>query len=154
MTIKKRIKLRRITALISCLLGTIIFGLYYLVSDSTLLFVGYGFIVLTGLVNIGVLIAILVKARKDNINRKRLLNDCGVMFLNIPVMLAYCSAAVILLGTMRITFIHKTVSQISDMNVVGYGDGHVDKLEVGQSKTVWIEITGDCSIDVNYLSNG
>ena len=38
--------------------------------------------------------------------------------------------------------------------IVGCGGGHIDKLEIGESKTVWVDITGDCSIDINYLSDG
>lgn len=30
----------------------------------------------------------------------------------------------------------------------------IEKLEVGESKTVWIKISGDCSVNINYLQNG
>ena len=33
-------------------------------------------------------------------------------------------------------------------------DLHIDKLEIGQSETVWVDITGDCSISIDYFSNG
>ena len=154
MTGEKYIKIGRITALLSFLIGTIIFGLYYLTSDFEFLFVGYGFIILTGLINIGVLIAILIKAGKDKSNRKRLLNTSGLMLLNIPIMIAYCWVVIILLGTMRITFTNETDTLLTDINIVGCGGGHIDKLEVGESKTVWVEITGDCSIYIDYLSDG
>lgn len=148
------IKLGLITALISFLLGTIIFGFYYLTSDSNLLFIGYGFIVLTGLVNIGILISIFIKAVLDKENRKRLLTTCGIMLLNIPVMILYVWIAMILIGTMRITFTNQTGTNITDINIVGCGGGHIDKLEIGESETVWVSITGDCSISIDYLSDG
>ena len=154
MTAEKHIKLGRGTALLSFILGTIIFGLYYLTSAFELLFIGYGFIALTGLINIGVFIAILIKAQKEKMNRKRLLNTSGLMLLNFPIMIAYCWVAIILLGTMRITFTNETNTTITDINIVGCGGGHIEKLKVGESKTVWVEITGDCSIYVDYLSNG
>ena len=75
MTTPRHIKLGRGTALISFLLGTAIFLLYFLTSSFELLFVGYGFIVLTGLINIGILISILLKASKDEENRKKTVND-------------------------------------------------------------------------------
>ncbi|MEY3200181.1 MAG: hypothetical protein RJA13_2139 [Bacteroidota bacterium] len=50
MTTERHIKLGRQTALISFLIGTCIFGLYVLTSSFQLLFVGYGFIALTGIV--------------------------------------------------------------------------------------------------------
>jgi heme/copper-type cytochrome/quinol oxidase subunit 2 len=154
MTTNRHIKLGRTTALISFLAGTIIFGLYYLTSAFELLFVGYGFIALIGLINIGVLIAILIKARKDNENRSRLLKTCGLMILNIPVMIAYCWVAIILLGTMRITFTNGTETELTDINIIGCGGGHIDKLKVGESETVWVSITGDCSIFIDYVSDG
>ena len=154
MTAEKHIKLARITALISFLLGTLIFGLYYLTSSFELLFLGYGFIVLTGPINLGVLIAVLSKARKDKSNRKKLLNTSRFMLLNIPVMFAYCWGVTILLETMRITFTNKTTTTLTDINIVGCGGEHINKLEVGESKTVWVEITGDCSIYIDYQSNG
>ncbi|SFU17424.1 hypothetical protein SAMN04489724_4647 [Algoriphagus locisalis] len=154
MTTDRHIKLGRTIALISFLAGTIIFGLYYLTSAFELLFVGYGFIALIGLINIGVLIAILVRAGADRENRSRLLKTCGLMTLNIPVMKAYCWVAIILLGTMRITFTNETGTKLTDINIIGCGGGHIEKLEVGESETVWVSITGDCSIDIDYLSNG
>lgn len=154
MTTERHIKLGRQTALISFLLGTGIFGLYFLTSMFELLFVGYGFIALTGIINLGILISVLVKANKDKDNRKKLLTTCGLMLLNIPVMLFYCWVAIILLDTMRITFTNSTQTTLTNINIVGCGGGHIDKLEVGESETFWVDITGDCSINIEYLSNG
>ena len=148
------IKLGRYTALISFLLGTVIFGLYFLTSSFQLLFVGYGFIALTGLINIGVFISILLAANKYKENRKKLLTTFGLLLLNIPVMFVYCWVAIILLNTMRITFTNSTTSTLTNINIVGCGGGHINQLEAGKSGTVWIKITGDCSINVDYLANG
>ena len=154
MTTERHIKLGRQTATISFLLGTGIFGLYFLTSSFELLFVGYGFIALTGIINIGILISILVKGIKEKDNRKKLFTTCGYMLLNIPVILFYCWVAIILLDTMRITFTNSTQTTLTNINIVGCGGGHIDKLEIGESETVWVDITGDCSISVDYLSNG
>jgi len=154
MTTERHIKLGRRTALISFLLGTAIFGLYFLTSSFGLLFLGYGFIALTGLINIGILISILVKATKDKDNRTKLFKTCGLMLLNIPVMLFYCWIVIILLNTMRINFTNATQKTLTNINIIGCGGGHIDKLESGESKTVWVDIIGDCSIGIEYLSNG
>jgi hypothetical protein len=154
MTTERHIKLGRQTALISFVLGTGIFGLYFLTSSFELLFLGYAFIALTGLINVGVLISILVKANKDKDNRTKLFTTCGLMLLNIPVMLFYCWVAIILLNTMRITFTNSTQTILTNINIVGCGGGHIDKLEIGESETVWVDIIGDCSINIDYLSNG
>ena len=154
MTTKRHIKLGRQTALISFLLGTGIFGLYFLTSSFEVLFIGYGFIALTALINVGVLISILVKAKNDKDNRIKLFTTCGLMLLNIPVMLFYCWVVIILLNTMRITFTNSTQTTLTNINIVGCGGEHIDKLESGESETVWIDITGDCSINIDYLSEG
>jgi hypothetical protein len=106
------------------------------------------------LINIGVLISTLVKASKDNDNRAKLFTTCALMLLNIPVLFFYCWAAIILLGTMRITFTNTTPTTLTNINIVGCGGGHIDKLESGESQTVWVDITGDCSIGIDYLSGG
>ena len=154
MSEEKHIRLGKITALISFVLGTTIFGLYFLTSSFKLLIIGYGFIALTGLLNLGILISILVKARKDKENRRKLLMTGGLMLLNIPVMLFYCWVAMILVDTMRITFRNSTPTTLTDIKITGCESKHIDKLESGESKTIWIEITGDCSINMEYLSNG
>jgi hypothetical protein len=153
MTTEQHIKLGRLTAVISFLLGTGIFGLYFLTSSFEVLSHVYGFIAFTSLVNIGILISILVKANNDKDNRKKLLTTCGLMLLNIPVMLLYFWITIILLNTMRITFTNSTGTTLTNINIVGCGGGHIDKLESGKSETVWVKITGDCSINIEYLLN-
>ena len=69
-------------------------------------------------------------------------------------MILYCWIAMILIGTMRITFTNQTGKKITDINIVGCGGGHIDNLEVGESEAIWVSITGDCSISVDYLSDG
>ncbi len=98
--------------------------------------------------------SIVFKAKEDKENRKKLITTCGVMLLNIPVMLFYCLVAITLLDTMRITFMNSTKAPLKNINIVGCGGGHIDKLEVGESKTVWISITGDCTINIDYIANG
>lgn len=154
MTTEKYIKLGRLTALISFLLGTVIFGLYYMTSSGLLLFGGYGFIILAGLFNLGLISIIFSKSTQDNDNRKKLRTTCGLMLLNIPVMILYLWFSLILLDTMRITFTNPTQVTLTDLNITGCETNHIDKLDAGQSKLVWVSIKSDCSIDVNYLLNG
>ena len=55
---------------------------------------------------------------------------------------------------MRITFTNDTNSTVTKINIVGCGGGYIDKLDVGESNTVWVDIEGDCSISIDYFSNG
>ncbi len=76
------------------------------------------------------------------------------MLINIPVMLLYCWATIILPGTMRISFPFNRQTVLTDINIVGCGGGHIDKLNISESKTVWVKITGDGSLYIDYLANG
>ena len=62
MTEEPNLKTAKLTAIISFFGGTFIFLFYYLSGADGLLFMGYGYILLVGMVNIGVLISLLVSA--------------------------------------------------------------------------------------------
>jgi len=108
MNTKVYIKLGLITALVSFIVGSFIWGLYFLTSAFALLFIGYGFIVIVGLINLIVLFIITVRAFRNHDNRRKLLLTSMLMLFNIPVMLFYCQKAITLLNTMRITFTNET----------------------------------------------
>ena len=150
----KQIKAGKITALVSFLIGTTIFGFYFWTSSSELLFIGYGFFLLAGFINLVILGTIIILLFKENTNKKRLFLTSGLMLLNIPVMLFYCSIAFVLLGTMRITFTNATDKILTDINIIGCEPKHIDKLEIGETKTVWVGITGDCTINIDYFVDG
>jgi hypothetical protein len=151
---ERPIRLGRLTAIISFLLGTFVFGLYYLTSSSELLLIGYAYIFVAGLVNSAVLVSILKQAKKDQTNRKKLLITSGIMLLNIPVMLFYCWMAIMLLDTMRITFTNPTQTEIADIKITGCATGYIDKLGAGARKKVWVDISGDCTITISYSLAG
>jgi len=154
MKTERHLKLARQTALLSFLLGTAIFGFYFFTSSFEVLSIVYGFITLAALLNSVVLISILVKAKRDKENRTTLFRTCALMLLNIPVLFFYCWAAIILLDTMRITFTNPTQTTLTNINIVGCGGAYIEELESGESETVWVAITGDCSISIDYLSGG
>lgn len=154
MTTERHIKLGRQAALISFLLGTVIFGLYFLTSSPQLLFIGYIFLAFVGLFNIALIILLLIKASKDSINRRELFKTCVLILVNVPITLLYLWFTIILLDTLRITFTNSTSNQLTKINIIGCDDQFIEKLEIGESKTIWIKISGDCSVNINYLQNG
>lgn len=154
MTPEKHIKTGRILAGLSFLLGTAIFLGYYFTSSDSLLFVGYGFILLAGFVNLSLLFAILMQAAKDETNKKELHKTAGLMSLNIPVMLVYCWIAASLLGAVRITLTNSTEGVLTDIKITGCEEKQIDKMEIGASQEIWINIKGDCSIEMDYSLNG
>ncbi|HWY38491.1 MAG TPA: hypothetical protein VNY73_08030 [Bacteroidia bacterium] len=76
------------------------------------------------------------------------------MLLNIPVTLLYCWGSIILLNTMRVTLVNSTSDELTDIKITGCETNYIDKLQLGESKTIWVKITGDCSINIDYLANG
>jgi len=154
MTSERLIKLGKKTALISFIIGTIIFGLYFLTSNWQLLFVGYGFIIIAGTLNIIILILLLLRANNDTENKKKLLKASGLILINIPILFIYVWLAMSLLDNMRITFTNVTEYTLTEINILGCENEYIEELEPNESKTIWVGITGDCSINVDYKVNG
>ena len=69
-------------------------------------------------------------------------------------MFLFIWVAMILIGNMRITFTNATQNKLTDINIVGCETEHISELEPNESKTVWVGITGDCSIWLEYSENG
>ena len=154
MTGEQYIKLGRKTATASFLIGSAIFGFYFLTSGFELLFVGYVYIALAGLINLVIFIAVLLKSTTDHVNKRTLLGTAGLMLLNIPVAIMYCWFAIILINTMRVTFVNATNSTLTNIGISGCSDDRIDELEPGESEIVWIHIPNDCSLRINYISAG
>ena len=152
MTTEQYIKNGMLTALISFVLGTVIFVAYYFTSSEMFIWLGYLFVILAGLYNLIIISKIVILAIKDVSNRRKLLKTIGVMLLNVPVAAAYIMGSLFLLETMRITFTNPSQTVLTDIHITGCETAYIDKLKAAESKTVWIDITGDCTIDMDYLS--
>lgn len=143
-------KLGVITAILSFLIGTIVFGCYFFTSDGLFMFLGYFFILLAGLVNIIVIILITVSYQ----NLKKALRVIMLMLLNIPISIFYVWFSLILSSTERITIVNLTDTDIIDVNVFGCEKEHIKKIEANSSTTVWISISGDCEVNISYNAGG
>ncbi|ASO05397.1 hypothetical protein [Arenibacter algicola] len=150
----KHVKLGNWTAFISFLMGTLIFGMYFLSSNSDLLFVGYVFITIAVIFNLIVLMILMLRSSSDPTNRKKLLKTVGMILCNIPIMLIFIWFALIVIGNMRITFTNATQNKLTDIKILGCETEHIPELEPNESITVWVGITGDCSISLEYFENG
>jgi hypothetical protein len=76
------------------------------------------------------------------------------MFLNIPVFLFYCWFTMTLLNTMRITFVNSSGTVLTEIEISGCDSAHITELQPGESQTVWISISSDCALNVDYLRDG
>lgn len=55
---------------------------------------------------------------------------------------------------MRITFVNETSSRLTDIKIFGCEEKRIDKLEPGEKKLVWVGITGDCSVNIEFNKDG
>jgi hypothetical protein len=83
----KSIQLGLVTTIVSFIIGSIIFGLYYFTSFAGILFLGYFFIVVAGLINIIVFAKMTSNAAKEK--DKKIFRVSALMLINIPIMLLY-----------------------------------------------------------------
>jgi DNA primase len=60
----------------------------------------------------------------------------------------------VLTGNMRITFTNDTEHRLTEINIAGCETESIAKLEPNESKTVWVRITRDCFIHVDYKESG
>jgi hypothetical protein len=142
------------TAIISFVVGTIIFVLHFFTSANILLLAGFIFIGVAALVNMILMFKISVRLTQDKTNIKQLNKVCKLMLVNIPVMLLYCWITIMLEDIARITFTNSTQTELTNIKIGGCEEKQIDKLEAGESTTVWIDVPGDCLIYINYLSRG
>lgn len=144
----------KLTALITFFIGTFIFLLFYFFSESPFLQVGYFYIIFASIINLIVIIYISIKVRNDASNKNSAYKSYAIMFLNIPSALLYCCFTIIILNTMRITFNNTTSSDVTNIIIDGCDKKIINRLDKGESKTVWIDINNDCSVQIQYLLNG
>ncbi len=154
MEIKKLIKTARTIAILSLLIGTAIFVIYYLTSADLILFLGYVFVVVVAVINSVFLILIFIKYSKQEHYKTSLIITAGIILLNIPVLIFYSWITLLLMNTMRIKFINSTEQTITELKITGCQNKKIKELEVGASETIWISVRKDCSIKINYLLNG
>lgn len=141
-------------AFLSFLIGTIFFLMFYYNGLTKMTSFFYFFIISAGIINLGLLIILIIKSVLDKNNRKDYLRTSGIMILNIPIVILYCYFVIVLLDTMRIEFINETGKPISEIKIMGCEPKTIDELGLNEEETVWIGITGDCSINIEYTIDG
>ncbi|MTI38932.1 hypothetical protein [Fulvivirga lutimaris] len=141
-------------AILSFLIGTGFMATYYFNDSGELIFYGYFFVIAAVIVNLMVFIILLIKSTLNNSNRSKLLRTAGIMALNIPVALAYFYFVLVLVNTMRITFINETGGTLTNIFVDGCETIELGEIHPNEQKTCWIDINRDCTITLDYSLNG
>ena len=146
------VKVGKKAAIYSLIIGSAIFVFFYKTGEIYFLIGGLLFAIMAAIVNSVFIISFLIHCLKD-VDRTKFFGTFCLMVVNIPVCIFYYYCSLYLLNTMRITFVNEYQNEIKKINILGCERNFIDKIEPGESKTVWIEIPNDCSISVNYLHN-
>ncbi len=83
------INISRIIAVTSFILGTFIFGFFYLTKSTTLIFIGFFYLIGATVVNSIYLIGLFIKILSKDIERKQVLISVFIMLINIPIAIIY-----------------------------------------------------------------
>jgi len=148
-----RINLAKKTSILSFGFGTFLLLLYYFFQNDTILFIGYVYVALITIANLIVLLRLLKPLINDSQNRIRTIFAICIMISNIPVLLLYVFFVLYLLNTLRITFVNSTNRTLSNLTIYGCTDTYtIESLNPKEENTVWIELDGDCEIDISYFN--
>ncbi|TWP23295.1 hypothetical protein ETU10_08060 [Apibacter muscae] len=143
-------KIGRNIALISFILGTILFAVFTLTLSDTWALFSFFLVLIMIIINLSFLILLLYKlfVRKDG--RKKIVITILIIFLNIPIAKIYEIGFLILLNTIQLTIINKSQETIENIKIQGCDEKYIKQLEPNEGKTVWIFIPYDCSIDATF----
>ena len=95
--IEDSIFIGKLSALLSFLIGTILFGVFTFFIQSILMFkIGVIYILISLIVNTFIFIHLLYQAYFNPKYRLELIKTCGIMLLNIPITIGYLYLIVII----------------------------------------------------------
>ena len=142
------------TALISFLIGTLLLIIFYFTDSSSITSFGMIFIVIAGIINAGVFVKVLIDLINEKENRKKYIFTSGIMLLNIPIVLVYFYFVMVLMNTLRVSFRNETGREISHLKIIGGELKTIERLDIGERKTKWIDITQDSDLQIEYQIDG
>lgn len=114
----------------------------------------YGLTVALIVINVVYFGRLVFKIIKSKGDRKKLYRTCMVMLINVPFLASFAFVGVIIKSHLRITFTNSTEKVLTDVRLIGCEDYTIPKLNIGQSKTIWVEVQNDCAVSVVYEIEG
>ena len=136
------------------LIGTLIVGVFFFTLSSKVALFAYlytGVAILTNWIYTAYLLYNLLKGK---ISARTTLRTVVLMALSIPIALAYSYAMVWMMSYARITFKNETGADVGLIKIEGCQERQIENLERGESKTVWIKISSDCQVSIEYQREG
>jgi hypothetical protein len=136
------------------IIGTVILIWFYFSMSSKIVRLGYLFTVLALFIAWAYTAFLLFHFVRQKLSLTELFKTIGILFINIPIGLAYIYLVMFLLNHVRITVKNSAASDIMVLSLTGCEEKKLKALKNGDAKTVWIRITGDCAINIEYEVNG
>lgn len=140
-------------------IGLFVFGTLLFIAYATTLspIVGLIGFVYTGLAFLIGTVYFFVLGSK--IGRRKVDPETGkksmqILTLNLPIALIYFIIVMILINTARITLENSTGQDLNSIKILGCDTKEIESLKTGQSKTIWIYIPNDCSLEIRYELGG
>jgi hypothetical protein len=135
-------------------IGTSLFIAFAITLSPIVALIGFAY---TGLAFTIGMVYFLVLGSK--MGRQKLDAEAGrksieILALNVPIALIYFVLAMILINTARITLENTTGQDLSSLKISGCDDQEIELLKTGESKTIWIYIQDDCSVEIQYEIEG
>lgn len=135
-------------------IGTLILIVFASTLSGTVAIFGYVFTGLSFFLGFVYLLIIIINIVKGKTDQKTGLKSIGILLINIPVAALYFYLVAVFLNTARITFENTTGHDLSSIKISGCVNTEMNSLQANESKTVWIYISSDCSLEINYEIEG
>lgn len=143
-------RIGKTAAAILLILLTVAFTLYCITGD--LAYGSYSYLGLLYAAPILLVLLILLRILSTKSETRKCVQQAfGLLLLNIPVAIVYLGIGFYLIGVMRIKIVNQTGGEAINLRIQGCDNAEIEQLKNGDSKTVWIDINGDCSISLTYL---
>jgi hypothetical protein len=135
-------------------IGTLLLVVFAASLSTRVAMVGYLYAGLALLVSTTYLIVILIRVIRGKLGTITGLKAIGILMANMPVAIFYFYLVVSLLNTARITFENATGYDLTAIRIMGCDDRQINSIQNGESKTIWLNIPGDCSLEIEYQHDG
>lgn len=143
-----------ITAIITFLTGTGLLVFYYIeMSVLTILYSSYVVLLLI-ILNVFLVLFFLWNCFHHKISYTAFRHSGLILSVNIPIAVLYFFCVNLLLSIIRVTVVNHSGQDISSIRITGCENKTIEVLENDGSKTVWIDIPQDCSIDIHFWRDG
>jgi amino acid transporter len=150
-------KLRRtgfLAAIITILLGSIIYFSYYFTSLDFLVYLEYIFIFAVTAINIIIILRIFKYLQRHKRNRRSLMVVTVFLITSLILSFIYFYFITSMLDTMRIKLVNAAAYELTEIKFSGCKKVRVQNLKPGESEFINIKIVRDCAIEVSYNAGG